>query len=110
MTFTYTYSSSGGIWEGLAVSKIFGYTLPVTSTGKSAFAWNSTIEKVTFPSSLETLGGYTFQECSSLNSVELPEGLETIGDRAFRKWYSIGIKWTGLLWISICILKIYRKE
>ena len=37
LTFTYTYSASGGIWEGLAVSKIFGYTLPVSSTGSGEF-------------------------------------------------------------------------
>lgn len=63
--------------------------VPVTATGKSAFAYCSNLEKVTFPTSLETLGGYTFQECTSLNSVELPEGLKTIGNRAFRKCVSL---------------------
>ncbi len=62
--------------------------VPVTATAGSAFAY-SNVQKVTFPTSLKTLGGYTFQECTSLNSVELPEGLETIGNRAFRKCTSL---------------------
>ena len=60
----------------------------VVATGTSAFAY-SNVKKVVFPNTLETLGGYTFQECSSLESVNLPEGLKTIGNRAFRKTTSL---------------------
>ncbi len=44
---------------------------------------NLTIEHVTFPSTLVSIGERAFQRCSSLFTVHLPASVQQIGDRAF---------------------------
>ena len=47
-----------------------------------SFQHNKFVEKITVPSSIETIGDYAFA-CKNLKSVELNEGLKKIGDYAF---------------------------
>lgn len=49
---------------------------------KQAFIYNSTLEQVTFPEGLESIGYETFAYCG-LTSVILPLSLTYLGDRAF---------------------------
>ena len=55
----------------------------IATIGKAAFMGTTELRKVTFPSSLRTIGDSAFYT-SSISEVSLPEGLETIGDSAFR--------------------------
>lgn len=51
--------------------------------GEKAFANCSSLEKFTFPQSVQVIGSGCFDGCLKLNSIELPEGLTTISDRMF---------------------------
>ena len=48
--------------------KIEGY--PVTAIGDDAFANNTTLEKVTLPNSIETIGQRAFKGCTGLTSMD----------------------------------------
>ena len=50
--------------------------------GKGAFG-SCGLTSVTFPSSLTTIGGYSFGFCRGLASVTIPNSVTTIGDAAF---------------------------
>ena len=43
----------------------------------------ATLEEITLPSTLETIGADTFANCKKLENVELNDGIKTIGDGAF---------------------------
>lgn len=60
-------------------------TIPdgVIEIDSSVFCKNNTIKKVIFPSSLQIVGDYAFQNCTNLYQVELNEGLVKIGASAF---------------------------
>lgn len=55
---------------------------PVVSIENNAFYY-STIETVTMPASMQTIGTMAFSQCASLKKVELNEGLLSIGDCCF---------------------------
>ena len=50
--------------------------------GKSAFK-SSSITSIEIPSTVTSIGSYTFQDCSSLESVIIPDSLSSIGRGAF---------------------------
>ena len=51
----------------------------------AAFAGLSTLNKVTFPSTLKKIGARAFEECIGLKEVSLPaEGMTEIGEAAFK--------------------------
>ena len=52
-----------------------------------------TLEKVTLPSTLKSIGTSAFHGRAAISQLTLPEGLETLGDYAF--------KWNGLTQIDI---------
>lgn len=54
----------------------------VTSIGIAAF-YNSSVEKVTFPDTVKTIGWWAFYNCEELCTVNLNEGLNTIKQGAF---------------------------
>ncbi|MBR3358605.1 MAG: leucine-rich repeat domain-containing protein [Solobacterium sp.] len=59
----------------------------VTEIRSSAFE-DSSLEEISLPSTLETIGDMAFYGCRNLKSVIIPDGVREISDRAF--------KWSGL--------------
>ena len=61
------------------------YDLPNTlvETAPGVFGSSEFITEMTFPTSFENLGNYTFNACSKLVKVTLPVSLKSIGDFAF---------------------------
>ncbi|MGN1432652.1 MAG: leucine-rich repeat protein [Ruminococcus sp.] len=66
--------------------KIGEYT--VTSIGSAAF-YNSDIEKITFPSSVDSIGWWAFYGCKKLSFVELNDGLNIIEYGAFMNCHNL---------------------
>ena len=66
--------------------KINNYS--VTSIGSAAF-YNSDIEKISFSSSIHSIGWWAFYGCKKLTSVELNEGLNTIEYGAFMNCHKL---------------------
>lgn len=61
-----------------------GVTYGITAIGNHAFYQCSSLQSVTFPSSITTIGDYAFYQCTGLTgSLALKEGLETLGNYAF---------------------------
>ena len=60
-------------------------TLPssLTTIGGGAFIDCSSLTSLTFPNSLTTIGAGAFKDCSSLTSLTLPNSLTTIEENAF---------------------------
>lgn len=55
----------------------------VVSIGDYTFMNCPELTSVTFPSSIKSIGTRTFDECQGLTSVYIPASMETIGDYAF---------------------------
>ena len=70
-------------FEGCNFSGTIEIPEGVKKIGKGAFAWNTHIEKVMLPSSLEMIDDEAFLHCYRLRQVEIPEGLLYISNRAF---------------------------
>lgn len=56
---------------------------PVTAIAASGFQGLSSLQSVSLPASLRSIGNSAFRECRSLSQVNLPEGLRSIGEYAF---------------------------
>lgn len=61
----------------------FSYGEGGTHIGHSTFNGCSSLEEVSLPSTLKSIGSYAFSGCESLKELYVPEGVETIGVRAF---------------------------
>ena len=70
------------LWQ---CSSLQSVTIPdsVTSIGDSAFSCCSSLQSVTIPDSVTSIGGRAFGECSSLQSVTIPDSVTSIGESAF---------------------------
>ncbi len=56
----------------------------ITEIGFGAFElYQNDIESITLPSTVKSIGGQAFWNCTSLNHIVLPSGLEQIGYNAF---------------------------
>ena len=66
-----------------------GASYTVTQIGNAAFQNNTTLTKVTIPSSVTTIGDYAFELCTKLKDVTIPDGskLTSIGRSAFLACY-----------------------
>ena len=72
---TYQEYRSSTNYQGLTTATIpetvtyNGTTYSVTSIGKSAFMWCSSLTSVTIPHSVTSIGSYAFDGCSSLTDI-----------------------------------------
>ncbi len=48
-----------------------------------AFRWCKSLQSVTIPNSVKSIGDYAFRSCKSLQSVTIPNSVKSIGDYAF---------------------------
>lgn len=90
-------SCSSKLIEKVAIPKqvsFNGVEYSVTSIGNYAFS-NCSLESVTIPNSVKTIGERAFVECSSLTSAVIGSGVTTIGDYAF---YGTNLKKT--IWLT----------
>ncbi len=71
--------------------------MPVTAIAQNAFSYKS-IESVTIPGSVRSIGIFAFECCTSLSSVSLGNGIESIGDNAFYKCPITAIEIPGSVW------------
>lgn len=77
----------GAFWggSGLGVGTVV-IAEGVETIGKNAFRENSSLESVSLPSTLKTIGDYAFFYCEyNLRKIELPASLDSIGDYAFSR-------------------------
>ena len=49
----------------------------------------TSLESITIPSSVTSIGNYAFADCTSLNSIEIGANVTTIGSKAFKNCFSI---------------------
>ena len=88
-------SKSSDNYQGLTTATIpetvtyNGTTYSVTSIGKSAFKWCSSLTSVTIPNSVTSIEYEAFSLCSSLTSVTIPNSVTSIGNYAFQGCSSI---------------------
>ena len=61
----------------------------VTSIGRSAFSYCTSLTSVTIPDGVTSIGDYAFSGCSSLASVSIGNGVITIGRYAFQHCSSL---------------------
>ena len=87
---------SGTVMDGAVVIPATYNGLPVTEIGSShdvlndngAFA-SKGITSITIPSSITSIGGSAFYNCTSLTSITIPIGVKSIGLDAFRSCTSL---------------------
>ena len=58
-------------------------TSGVTTIGRSAFYYCTSLTKVTIPNTVTSIGDYAFGYCSNLTGVSLPDSLISMGDGVF---------------------------
>ena len=66
-------------------------TIPnsVKSIGDEAFCHCGSLQSVTIPNSVKSIGDGAFSWCKSLQSITIPNSVTSIGDEAFRCCYSL---------------------
>ena len=66
-------------------------TIPnsVTSIGDEAFGCCKSLQSITIPNSVTSIGYGVFELCESLQSITIPNSVTNIGDGAFRWCYSL---------------------
>lgn len=81
-------SGSGAVEDGLYMDNTEITELVIeegiTSIGANSFANASSLQSVSFPSSLTEIGEAAFSGCTSLTALELTDGITTIGAEAFK--------------------------
>lgn len=65
--------------------KVTSMTLPdgVTSIGKRAFDYCSSLQSINLPNGLVSIGDGAFSGCTNLQSIDIPNGLTVLGQYAF---------------------------
>ena len=77
----YSYTSSGSMSWGNYLDDIKELRIEegITVVGTLSFCYASNLEKVTLPTTLTTIKGSAFKECSSLKEIILHEGITAVG-------------------------------
>ena len=74
-----------GAFQGCKSISDLSFIVPsVKVLGARAFEGCNGLKKVTIPSTIDSIGGYTFLNCEYLDTVEFPEGIEEIPERMFQ--------------------------
>ena len=75
--------ADGAFW-GSSLEEV---TVPygVTSIGNNAFYGNSLLKKIYLPDTLKVIGSNAFYACTELTSITIPYGITEIADRVFYK-------------------------
>ena len=61
----------------------------ITDVDSCAFKECSSLETVSFPDSLKTIGAEAFEKCEALTEAVFPKNLESVGNMAFSECYSL---------------------
>ena len=48
-----------------------------------AFSWRCSLQSITIPNSVTSIGDYAFAQCDSLQSITIPNSVRNIGNNAF---------------------------
>ena len=89
------FSSNNGVLFNKKKTELIGYpegksqtsyTIPnsVTSIGKRAFIYCSSLTSITIPDSVTSIGEDAFWGCAGLTSITIPNSVTSIGDDAFK--------------------------
>lgn len=78
----YSVLSYKGTDTEINIPETFSYR-KVVSIGKEAFSGNTTVTKVTLPSTIKAIGESAFANNTALESINLPDGLKALGQSAF---------------------------
>ena len=80
-----------GVLNSFAPAGQTEYTIPdsVTSIGRYAFGWCTSLTSVIIPNSVTSIGDDAFDDCSSLTSVTIGNSVTSIGNYAFRNCTSL---------------------
>lgn len=63
--------------------------IPVTEIDADVFRGNQTLERVSIPGTVHTVGAYAFNNCSALTEVVLSEGVEKLDTQSFSSCTSL---------------------
>ena len=76
---------AGGIIGNVGNLKhvIFEEGSQLTEIEAGAFAYNTTLEEIELPATLDIIGKEAFADCTRLASIEIPENVTAIGESAF---------------------------
>ena len=86
---TYELEWDENNYKGLTIANIpasvtySGTTYSVTSIGRCAFFYCSSLTSVTIPNSVTSIGQEAFEKCTGLTSVTIPNSVTSIGGGAF---------------------------
>lgn len=82
---------SGTVLKEVLDHSITNATIPnsVTTIGRWAFRWCSSLESVIIPNSVKSIEEYAFWGCESLREVTLPDSIRVIRKEAFKNCKSL---------------------
>ncbi len=96
---TWQYEVSGGEatvtrWNSSATTKPTYLSIPSTINGYSVvgvkgIGSSDTVETISIPSTVTSIGDYAFNQCLSLRSISIPNGVTKLGNGVFYYCYSL---------------------
>ncbi len=76
-------SSSGVFYQARSTLQSVSLPQTITTIGSSTFSDCRSLTSITIPDSVITIGDYAFYNCYSFTSIAIPAGVTIIGDYAF---------------------------